>query len=683
MSHPFPPAVAGAFTDATPISSSQGTSMTGMTDMTTAMSSTGIDTTAFPGRGGHATTIGGVVFAVVACLAVAAVAAPGPQSSEADLLAVLRGDAPEADKAITCKFLAVNGTPAAVPDLAPLLANPKLASWARIALEAIPGEEAAGALRDAAGKLEGRLLVGVINSLGARRDKASVPLLAGKLGAADAEVAAASAWSLGRIATDEAAKLLAGAIEKGPPADRLDPLAAAAILCAATLQSAGKTDEAVAVYGVVRAAEVSDQRKAEALRGTIIAKGAAGVPLLVETLRSPSRRLANMAVFTARDLGRGEAADKALAAAVDAAILEEIKAAAAGDGLPRAVVLMDVLAERNEGGASEPVVAALAGWVSATSPKPIRLAAIEALGRAGSAAVVGPLLAASGDEDTGIADTARMAVSTLPGEAVDKGIKGQLAKADAAALPALVELIGRRRIDAVAELLPLLGHADDKVRTATIVALGPTIDLANLEVLVTAATAPKSPAEGEAARTSLREASVRMADREACATKLAAALDRAPAEAKVMLLDVLGEVGGTKAVATMAAAGRSGEEALEDAATRLLGKWMTADAAPVLIDLATAQPGGKFKTRALRGYIRIARQFVLPDDQRAEMCRKALAAAGEEADRKAVLEILVRYPSAATLAVAEEAAKLPGLEADAKKAADDIRGKVQPAKKAG
>jgi len=151
----------------------------------------------------------------------------------------------------------------------------------------------------------------------------------------------------------------------------------------------------------------------------------------------------------------------------------------------------------------------------------------------------------------------------------------------------------------------------------------------------------------------------------------------------VMLLDVLGEVGGTKAVATMAAAGRSGEEALEDAATRLLGKWMTADAAPVLIDLATAQPGGKFKTRALRGYIRIARQFVLPDDQRAEMCRKALAAAGEEADRKAVLEILVRYPSAATLAVAEEAAKLPGLEADAKKAADDIRGKVQPAKKAG
>jgi hypothetical protein len=60
-----------------------------------------------------------------------------------------------------------------------------------------------------------------------------------------------------------------------------------------------------------------------------------------------------------------------------------------------------------------------------------------------------------------------------------------------------------------------------------------------------------------------------------------------------------------------------------------------------------------------------------------------LAAAKEDADRKAVLEILVRYPSGATLAVAEEAAKTPGLEADAKKAADEIRAKVQPAKKAG
>jgi HEAT repeat protein len=614
--------------------------------------------------------------------ALPAAAAPGPTTSEADLLAVLRSDAPEADKAITCKFLAVNGSPAAVADLAALLANPRLASWARIPLEAIPGGEASAALRDAAGKLDGRLLVGVLSSLGVRRDTAAVPLLAGKLTAVDAEVAAAAAWSLGQIATEEAGVLLAGAMEKATSPERLDALAKAAVLCAANLQAAGKSDEAVALSGVVRAAEVSQQRRAEAIRGTIIAKGPAGIPLLIETLRSPTKRLSNMAVFTARDLGRGDAADESLATAVDAALVKQLDLAAAEEALERATILIDVLAERNAGGASEPVLAALAK-AAGGGAKPVRLAAIEALGRAGDAAVVGPLLAVVADDDPGIADTARAAVAVLPGEAVDRAITSRLAGADAAALPPLVELVGRRRINAVAELLPLVEHPDAEVRTATILALGPTIDLGNLDALVAAATAPKSDAEGEAARTALREASVRMPDRESCAARLAAALAKAPAEAKVMLLDVLGEVGGTKAVETMAAAGRSGEQALEDAATRLLGKWMTADAAPVLLEIATAEPGGKFKTRALRGYLRIARQFVMPDSERAEMCRQALAAATEEADRKTVLEILVRYPSRETLAAAEEAAKTPGLEADAGKAAAEIRGKLQPARKAG
>lgn len=618
----------------------------------------------------------------LAVMASAAGAVPAPTSTEAELLAILRSDAPEADKAITCKFLAVNGSSAAVADLAALLSNPRLASWARIPLEAIPGGEASAALRDAAGKLDGRLLVGVLTSLGVRGDTAAVPLLAGKLAAEDGEAAAAAAWSLGQIATEEAGVILARAMENASSPERLDALARAAVLCAANLHAAGKSDAAVALYGVVRAAEVSEQRRAEAIRGTVLAKGAGGIPLLIETLRSPTKRLANMAVFTARDLGRDAAADEPLAAAVDAALVKELELASAEGALGRATILIDVLAERNAGGARESVMAALAKAAGAGA-KPIRLAAIEAFGRAGDAAAVGPLLAVVADEDPGIADTARAAVTALSGDAVDREIVSRLAGADAVSLPALVELVGRRRVAAVAELLPLVDHPDGKVRTATLVALGPTVDLANLDVLIAAATSPKTAAEGEAARVALAEASVRMPDRESCAAKLAAALEKAPAEAKVMLLDVVGAVGGTKAVETMAAAGRSGEAALEDAATRLLGKWMTADAAPVLLELATAEPGGKFKTRALRGYVRIARQFVLPDGERAEMCRKALAAAKEDADRKAVLEILVRYPSAATLAVAEEAAAMPGLEADANKAAADIRIKLQPAKKAG
>jgi hypothetical protein len=103
---------------------------------------------------------------------------------------------------------------------------------------------------------------------------------------------------------------------------------------------------------------------------------------------------------------------------------------------------------------------------------------------------------------------------------------------------------------------------------------------------------------------------------------------------------------------------------------------MTPDAAAVLLDLSKTWEPGKFQTRAIRGYIRIARQFALSDAERAEMCRSALGAAKAPADQKAVLEILPRYPSPAMLAVAEEAAKMPGLEAEANAAAAAIREKL-------
>ena len=70
---------------------------------------------------------------------------------EQKLIAILQSDAAPAEKAIPCKQLAVCGTAACVPALAPLLANPELASWARIALEAIGDPAADAALREARG----------------------------------------------------------------------------------------------------------------------------------------------------------------------------------------------------------------------------------------------------------------------------------------------------------------------------------------------------------------------------------------------------------------------------------------------------------------------------------------------------------------------------------------------------
>ena len=119
--------------------------------------------------------------------------------NQSDLIAVLKSDAPKAEKAVTCKQLAICGTEQSVPVLAPLLADKELSSWARIALEAIPGPAAEAALRDALDRLDGRLLIGVINSISIRRDVRAVNTLVQKLDDSNADVASAAAVALGHI----------------------------------------------------------------------------------------------------------------------------------------------------------------------------------------------------------------------------------------------------------------------------------------------------------------------------------------------------------------------------------------------------------------------------------------------------------------------------------------------------
>lgn len=608
-----------------------------------------------------------IATAAIMALTAAASLAAEPLPAEAELVAVLRSDAAEADKALACKKLAIKGSAAAVGDLAQLLSNERLASWARIPLEAIPGPEADAALRGAAGSLSGRLLVGVINSIGVRRDAEATGLLAGKLADPDAEVAAAAAAALGNIGTPTAAAALSKGLSGA--GGRLDAVAQAAVVCAERLLAAGKASDAASLYETVRTANVSEQRQAEATRGLILARGKDGIPLLVEALRSPSRRLSNIGLFTAREL-----LDGPQAGAVDMALAAEITRLAGAAGADRAALLIEVLADRNaDGGADDGLRAAVLRW-AAEGPQAVRLAAIEATGRIGDASAVDPLLKIAADP--AVTDAARAALAGLPGEAVDRVVIGRLSGSDPALLPIIAKVIGERRIPAVMQLKPLLAGGDAAARLAALEALGSVVDLANLGLLIDAFQKPRDPAEAEAAQKALLAACVRMPDREACADQLSTAIGAASGETKVKLLDIVGEVGGTKALATVAAAAASNDEPLADAATRLLGKWMTADAAPVLLDLAKSGIDGKFKTRALRGYIRIARQFALPDAERAEMCRRTLEIAKDPSDRRTVLEILARYPSAATLAVAQEAAALPDLEAEAKSTAETIRTKL-------
>src|SRR5713101_7338200 len=173
-----------------------------------------------------------VLFLTIAQTSIAAVSSnESAADKQRKQIAILQSDAPPQDKAIPCKQLAIYGNKDAVPALAPLLANKELASWARIALEAIPGPEADEALREALPKLQGILLIGAINSIGVRRDAKAVDALAAKLADADVEVVAAAAAALGKIGGKEAAKALNQTLANARK-EILPALAEGCILCA-------------------------------------------------------------------------------------------------------------------------------------------------------------------------------------------------------------------------------------------------------------------------------------------------------------------------------------------------------------------------------------------------------------------------------------------------------------------
>ncbi len=593
-----------------------------------------------------------VVFALLAA-AVVSVPARADQDADSDkemeLLAVLRSDATESEKAITCKQLAIHGSSAAVSDLAKLLPNPRLSSWARIALEAIPGAASDEALRNAIGSLEGELLIGTINSIGVRQDPAAVDSLTTLLKSDDTEVAAAAAVALGRIGNEVATQSLR--TELAAPREKVrSAVAEGCVLCAERLYNSGEFDKAVELYDEVRNADVPKPRIIEATRGAILARNQEGVPLLLELLNSPDKELFQLGLSTAREFP-GDEIDQVLADHLEGTTPE------------RAALIVLAMADR-------PNTVELSAVLKAAGqgPKQLRVAAMSALGDIGDASCLATLLDAATGTDQDLADSAKEALVRLSSEGVNEKIVSSLANTQAKSYPVVIELVGRRRIEAVPELLKALDDSDAGVRTAALTSLGETIALDRLSVLISRASTPKYPQDSQVARQALRAASVRMPDRDACAEQLADALVRAPADNKIALLEILSEVGGTKALQTLAMAAKSSDTQLQDAGSRLLGKWNGVEAAPVLLDLAKTAPSTKYQIRALRGYIGIARKFDMPESQRVEMCQKALDTANRIDEKKLVLDVLQIHPSRESMKLAVKALQIPELGAEAKQA---------------
>jgi HEAT repeat protein len=165
---------------------------------------------------------------------------------EQRLLAALRSDIPRDAKDYVCRKLAIVGSAASVPTLAALLPEANHSHMARFALERIPAPEAGQALRDALSKVTGDLQIGVLSSIGARRDAAAVSRLGELLKDNNAAVGRAAAIALGDIGNVEAVSMLQASV---PSASASNPAVNDALLtCAEALLAGNQQADALTIY---------------------------------------------------------------------------------------------------------------------------------------------------------------------------------------------------------------------------------------------------------------------------------------------------------------------------------------------------------------------------------------------------------------------------------------------------
>jgi len=338
----------------------------------------------------------------------------------------------------------------------------------------------------------------------------------------------------------------------------------------------------------------------------------------------------------------------------------------------RQVLLIFALADRGDATMSPAVLEA-----AKSGPDNVRIAAIRVLQRQGDALCVPLLLDAALSTDAELAETAAAALAELPGKDVNADLVARLSKAPREIETILIAVAGQRRIEAaLPALLKASEDSDVHIRVAALTALGSIITSRDLPLLIQRAVKPRDPQDAKAAGSALRAACVRMPNREACAEKLTSALSQSDVAAKCRLLDALGAMGGEKALQALGAAGKDANPEIQDVASRALGKWMSVDAGPVLLNMAKTAADNKYKTRALRGYIRIARQLKLPAKARLAMFHAAMEVAKRNEERQLALDILTCIPSTATLQIAVSFLDDPALKDAAADAAVKIAGKI-------
>ncbi|MGD8726162.1 MAG: HEAT repeat domain-containing protein, partial [Gemmatimonadales bacterium] len=423
-------------------------------------------------------------------------------------------------KQFICRMLRRIGSEHSLPHLAQLLRDEQLTDDARFALQGHASPEVDVILRESLNELSGHPLVGVVGSIGQRRDREAVPQLAGLIDPADSALTAAIVVALGEIGDEKAMDALM-AIEL--PAG-MEQLGYDALLrCADRLAEDGLTREALGVYRRMASDGLPTPVQVAAWRGLVHTRQNEAARLLVEMLQSSQaeiRRAGARSMVEMADL-------------IDLMPVVEQLESLSDDAQGLAIA---ALASAKVLGATPMVTELLDGGAA-----PVRTAAILALGDLGDASHVPRLaeIAVAGDDADSLA--ARDALVSVWGEDVDEQLVAAASRHEGDARAVLLgALADRYAVSAVPAFLEYAEDPDEAVRLAAIAALSRLAEDYRLPTLIVLLERSQTDDDRHALEAAIVAVTERMADREAGLEMVLAALDGGSTSHRVSLLRVVG-----------------------------------------------------------------------------------------------------------------------------------------------
>lgn len=581
----------------------------------------------------------------------AIVVSVGDATARADLekrlVSLVQGQATLPAKDFACRRLASIGTAQTATALAPLLTDRELSHRARYALQRIPDMSAAQALRDALPRVQGVLKAGVINSLAARRDAASLPQVRSLVSDADPQVARAAIAALGQIGGRQAVSALAAGLASSTDAQRMF-LEDALLAAAETALREGHAELAARAYRLIEKA--SEERfRCAALAGLVAALPNEAAGRLKQALGDSELSVRGVAVQLIRDTKHSELIDALASAAQQLPPLAQQS-------------LLEAFSSRMEPSALAAVHSALQ-----SGDDNVRSAAIGSLGSIGRADDVATLVdRLSGAKNDRQREAVLQSLRTIRGADASAAIAAQLSRREPATAGQLVLVIVKREdASSAGALLQAAGSGDPALRLASFKALQELAGYSYAPALV--ALLAKSP-QGElrdAAQQAVVLACMKAPDPNRRAEPILSAIQNADPAARCALLPALGMLGGPAAREVVWAAIRDPSPAVQEAGAKALANWPDASVAPDLLKLSAEAKTPEQRAAAVLGLARVApRPGHLPPDKAFEYLKTAMERADSIETKRYVLTRMAPVRTPQCLAFVLTYADDPRLQAE-------------------